>query len=393
MMDEKQKKKVKQKWKSYTMRVDLQVSILVAVVVLCACLCLFIFHYTITYRSMIESLAKRTEAVYEYMEKITVAEDFESINVKADIDTQIYQTKKQIMEEIRSTAQIRYLYTAKKMEDGTYIYLLDGLDMDSDDFRYPGDRIEKENIPDLEKAYKGETVLPRQILNTSWGKIFLAYYPIHDKQTNKIIGVLGMEFEAQEQYDTFQSLKRITPIIIIVISLLSMLLSIKLFRRISNPRVKDLYNTDQLTQLKSRNAFEYDMKNLIATRNMEKQGIMVLDLDYLKKVNDTYGHASGDIYIKNTAAAIEAVQQSNTWAYRIGGDEFAVLMSLASDTALEEWEEAFRKEFRTLVSPQVPDANIAIGKAIFNPLKDIDILDTYKRADADMYCNKQNGRE
>ena len=80
---------------------------------------------------------------------------------------------------IRDIGDLRYLYTAKRNDEGTLVYVVGGLPEDADDFRYPGDAIEPEIQSELERALSGETVLPEKILDTDWGNIFIAYYPLY----------------------------------------------------------------------------------------------------------------------------------------------------------------------------------------------------------------------
>lgn len=70
--------------------------------------------------------------------------------------------------------------------------MVDGLPEDADDFRYPGDAIEPEIQSELERALSGETVLPEKILDTDWGNIFIAYYPLYN-ESGEVIGALGIE--------------------------------------------------------------------------------------------------------------------------------------------------------------------------------------------------------
>lgn len=99
------------------------------------------------------------------------------------------------MEEIRDIGDLRYLYTAKRNDEGTLVYVVGGLPEDTDDFRYPGDAIEPEIQSEWERALSGETVLPEKILDTDWGNIFIAYYPLHN-ESGEVVGALGIEVAA-----------------------------------------------------------------------------------------------------------------------------------------------------------------------------------------------------
>ena len=86
-----------------------------------------------------------------------------------------YRELKKMFENIKSVTGVRYLYTAKQADTGEYIYLVDGLPSENEDFRRVGDLIEPEIIPDIERAYQNEIVLPEEIKDTSWGNICLLY--------------------------------------------------------------------------------------------------------------------------------------------------------------------------------------------------------------------------
>jgi len=94
----------------------------------------------------------------------------------------------------------RYFYTAKRDSEGRMIYLVDGLDYGSDDFAYPGTYIEEEMIPYIERALSGENVYSQDILDTTWGHIFTACYPIRDNGSDEIIGALCIEMDMESTY-------------------------------------------------------------------------------------------------------------------------------------------------------------------------------------------------
>ena len=78
--------------------------------------------------------------------------DFQTITTKADMETARYQELQQELNELRRLNSTRYLYTAKRGDDGRLIYLIDGLDLDAEDFDYPGTYIEEEMIPYIDAA-------------------------------------------------------------------------------------------------------------------------------------------------------------------------------------------------------------------------------------------------
>lgn len=77
---------------------------------------------------------------------------------------------------------VRYLYTAKRNDEGKLVYHIDGLNLSAEDFAYPGRLIEDEMIPYIDTALSGETVYSQEIMDTTWGHIFTACYPVYEKE-------------------------------------------------------------------------------------------------------------------------------------------------------------------------------------------------------------------
>lgn len=363
-------------------RVDVQVSLIVGIIVIASFICVYIFQYKITYQDMVSSLQKRSDSIYNYVEnyvdKTTFIDDLEA-------DDAGYISTKQKLEDVKIAANVRYLYTAKQRKDGTYVYLVDGLPSGSDDFRNPNDAIEPEIIPELRRALNNEIIMPDTIKKTTWGEIFVSYYPIH--HDGEVIGVLGMEFDASDQYRTFRTLRIGTPIIAMIACVIAILIAGKLFRRISNPNFKDMANTDYLTKLKNRNAFMLDIHNREA-RHKKECGLIVADMNDLKVINDTYGHQIGDVCICKIAELLSIGAEENP-TYRVGGDEFVIIVPRADMPLLREIEAQIIEGAADIKIEQDISLTLAIGLAVYDVEKDKTLMDTFKRADYEMYDMKR----
>lgn len=367
-------------------RVDVQVSIFTAVVVILSCFSVFFFHYRLTYHTMIAGLTDRVSSIHDYVETFLSAEYFSEITCPADMDTPLYRKAQEQLYSIKQATGVMYFYTATQTADGSFIYVVDGLSPTAEDFRRPGDLIEPEIIPELQRAMSGEDVLPDEIKPTAWGKIFIAYLPIHDG--DEVVGVLGIEFEADYQYDTYRALRIATPQIVLVACLLAAVFAVVFFRRISNPSYQDMANTDHLTQLKNRNAFETDMKNIDALRGQKATGLLVIDLNNLKVVNDTLGHEAGDLYLQTVARAIRESVPVKAVSYRVGGDEFVLLIRNSSPAELQKLTNGIRARFQALIQADWPEyLSFSAGGAVYQS-SDQTIYATYRRADAEMYIEK-----
>jgi diguanylate cyclase (GGDEF)-like protein len=117
---------------------------------------------------------------------------------------------------------------------------------------------------------------------------------------------------------------------------------------------------DPLTGLLNRRALERDLRRerARATRYGRRFSLMVIDLDGLKQVNDSDGHLAGDLYLRSLATAMSGVLRSGDEAYRIGGDEFVVLLPETGETRAD------------VVAERVADAGappFSWGAATFGP--------------------------
>lgn len=369
-------------------RVDAQVSILMACIVAISCFSVYLFSYLFTYQDMIYSLEERVYSIYRFLDEELDSTAFEEINTMEDMEKESYRHAKELFSSIKSATGVQYLYTAKRNVAGELIYVIDGLPDNATDFRYPGDLIEPEIVDKLNRALEGEVILPKNILHTSWGDIFIAYLPMHDKEGN-VKGVIGIEFAAGHQYQTYYRLRIIAPIIILAACGLGTFFALVFFRRISNPHYQDIANTDYLTGLKNRNAYELDLKNLSAQSSLEGVGLLLADLNGLKHVNDTWGHEAGDDYIKAFAEALSSVVGAAGVLYRIGGDEFLVMVRGATNQQLQAYMDGIQVDFQSRVQENIPGGSCSIGSSVCAAGSLAAFEQAYQQADAMMYRNKK----
>ncbi len=100
-------------------------------------------------------------------------------------------------------------------------------------------------------------------------------------------------------------------------------------RKQAEQDLKQLAHNDPLTNLPNRNLFKDRMQYAIANarRNQQKFHLMFIDLDHFKAINDTHGHAVGDNTLKQVAKRLASCIRENDTIARIGGDEFAVVLT------------------------------------------------------------------
>lgn len=151
-----------------------------------------------------------------------------------------YQTLQTTLNQIRSLNSTRYLYTAKRNSEGKLIYLVDGLDLDTSDFAYPGTYIEDEMIPYINSALSGKTIYSQEIIDTTWGHIFTACYPVKATDgSNEIIGALCIEMDMESAYTFLSKSSRNSLQIAIAAAIVALLLLVCVYHILQNQRAKD----------------------------------------------------------------------------------------------------------------------------------------------------------
>jgi diguanylate cyclase (GGDEF)-like protein len=119
-------------------------------------------------------------------------------------------------------------------------------------------------------------------------------------------------------------------------------------------------------------------------------GIGVFDINNLKKINDSLGHESGDAYIVNCCQLL-CKTFKNSPVYRIGGDEFAVLLMEEDFKNRDELLLKMKDRMKEIASQDpTPEERVSIagGIAVFDPENDLKVADVFTRADAAMYDDK-----
>ncbi len=154
--------------------------------------------------------------------------------------------------------------------------------------------------------------------------------------------------------------------------------------------------SDELTGLPNRRAFidELDRVQAAMRRSTAPASIAVLDIDHFKQVNDTYGHAGGDVALKALADVLRETLRGEDFLARIGGEEFALVLrgtdlSVAGRIA-ERMRERVAAACIALPDGRKTHVTISIGVAPFMPdCKDQACL---KAADQALYKAKESGR-
>ncbi|SIT12259.1 diguanylate cyclase [Roseivivax lentus] len=151
--------------------------------------------------------------------------------------------------------------------------------------------------------------------------------------------------------------------------------------------------TDKLTGLANRRALELTLDALI--EDEAAFGLIHLDLDHFKQVNDTHGHAAGDIMLCEVAATLTGTIRPHDIAARIGGDEFLLIFPNLSDALqLAALCDRLIEKITIANCEAVPDARVSAsaGIAIWAGGPGADPAEMIARADRALYASKRAGR-
>jgi diguanylate cyclase (GGDEF)-like protein len=155
--------------------------------------------------------------------------------------------------------------------------------------------------------------------------------------------------------------------------------------------VEEQATTDQLTGLANRRRF-HDRWTSALGASVGPTGLLYIDLDGFKPVNDAFGHEAGDAVLVAVAQRINGVVRAGDVVARLGGDEFAVILPWTDDAAADT---VARRILDVLAEPfETPTREVYIGASIgvIRAARGAHPDDELRRADAAMYAAKAGGR-
>lgn len=153
--------------------------------------------------------------------------------------------------------------------------------------------------------------------------------------------------------------------------------------------------TDTLTGLNNRRAMDLTFDQLLANPPDDGFGLMLIDLDYFKSVNDTLGHAAGDLVLLEVARILREETRAEDHSFRVGGDEFVLVLRNCNDLAL--MARVAERIIARLEQPVYYDGkpcriSASIGITISDFYEPVEIDKMLSDADEATYASKNGGR-
>jgi len=168
-----------------------------------------------------------------------------------------------------------------------------------------------------------------------------------------------------------------------------------------NVELKQEAETDALTGLPNRGSFDHMLlRRIEATKILGPQqhtlGVLMIDLDHFKAVNDTYGHAAGDEVLRRVGTILDKQTRGEDMPARYGGEEFVVLLAQANDFEIGVVADRLRGTIEA-AEIELPDGSLlpitaSVGGALFGEIESESAESLLERADRRLYQSKQDGR-
>ncbi len=167
-----------------------------------------------------------------------------------------------------------------------------------------------------------------------------------------------------------------------------------------NAKLEQASYTDSLTGIFNRRYFNlvYEREYKRAVRNGKSLTFMMIDIDYFKQYNDTYGHLMGDVALKNVAHILRTtLQRPGDFVFRLGGEEFGVLLSETDCPSARQMAEKLRFNTESLEIEHTGNKpkgilTISIGAICVIPTEQMNNEALLHTADLNLYTAKERGR-
>jgi diguanylate cyclase (GGDEF)-like protein len=168
----------------------------------------------------------------------------------------------------------------------------------------------------------------------------------------------------------------------------------------NNIHLDEKVHYDALTGIYNRRFLDDNINRIIKSlyHSNGVLSVMMLDIDFFKKYNDTYGHSMGDVCLKSVAKALFETARMDDRVIRYGGEEFVVLLPNTDEAVVGKIAARLLKNVRDLEIPHINSdiadyVTISIGATTVRVNLNHQYMDYIERADEALYMSKESGRD
>lgn len=255
--------------------------------------------------------------------------------------------------------------------------------------------IDREPDPDwLQRIAAGNTYVYPDFQHDEYGYFLSGHTPIYDSQ-GRYSGFVGVDFDIQyylSQEAQFQAISVGTLAAAFLLSLMIGYLAAR-YHYASNHRMQEHYRVsvhDELTGLLNRRGALRAVKDVL-DKGAASHAVILVDVDDLKGINDSHGHAAGDAFLAKVAEAMKTSTRAVDICARLGGDEFLIFATGCDlDAATEIARRIISKVYAEDSTAGRSHFGVSIGICVESAPLDYDTM--YRSADQALYSAKASGR-
>jgi|GEM_PF-1486806 len=211
----------------------------------------------------------------------------------------------------------------------------------------------------------------------------------------ELFGLLHLGTKRSAQKDDRQwDIAELKEIAVIFAEYLSLsIANIKLSEKLTSQSIRD-----PLTRLYNRRYMDEIIQHEIlrAARQQTGIGLVMVDIDHFKQINDTYGHETGDEYLMELADFFRLKIRGSDFIFRYGGEEFILMLPESSVEDTYKYAELLRKEIKNMKihfrGQRLPSITLSFGIAAY-PDHGLDTIELIRVADKALYRAKEEGRD
>jgi diguanylate cyclase (GGDEF)-like protein len=225
----------------------------------------------------------------------------------------------------------------------------------------------------------------RQTKNPSWKDALIEKSEKSWQYSNQMVDL--MQFEAEKKHTLFSNLYYI-----LIVSFIVMMITLLIIFSIFRLKLEEQAKIDPLTKIYNRHVFYQQIQSKISSskRYNYPLSIILFDIDFFKKINDTFGHDKGDEILISFAKLLQSQIRDEDILCRFGGEEFIIITPYIDTKAAKELAHRLKNSIEQEDFDIHGTLTASIGIAT---KQDEDTEKTlFKRADTALYISKENGR-
>lgn len=308
-----------------------------------------------------------------------------------------YDNLRNHMIKIKKNTQVKYLYSITEYNDEYYRYIVDGSGNEDDsklgyldsksNFCIEADNTLKTGEANYSQIYNGG----------EYGNLISGFAPVIN-DAGEVMGIVGCDISAENLViDTINHMPLIiigTIISALIVVIFALINGIDIINRSkAEEKMEQLAYYDNLTGLPNKNMLNDHFNRIINTYSDSQIGILFIDMDRFKIINDSMGYAFGDRVLQKVSQRLIKCISENNVILRYGGDEFILIMQDIKDKEVKKVSQNIIHEFTNsfIIDGQEMYITPSIGISMY-PSNGKDIEELVKYASIAMRYAKEKGR-